>query len=739
MGLFDSIVSPVASGVGGWVADNWDTIAVSAASVAGFAVGGPLGAALAGAAVGGLTAGIQDEDVGAAVLMGGLGGVFGGIGGAALRGGLSAAGRTALSNFSKRSVTALARGRLGGGGVRGSLSAYRKSVQRQIPNRVSGSLGAGFGAGLGYWQETSDWAPSDGGEDSGFAEIPVIPIGDEERPEGMPQVLMPDSSDTASPPWPSDLTFSEPMQQNYKTLPGVYKDILGSFGKDPTETSLPEEVPLPGKIKDPEKAGIPNYAQRAGDLEVRFENIRGFDDQVAKTVERTVEYCDEGKGVAKISVRTVGDFAKVHPENIEGIKAAVGAAEAASPNVEVPVFLFPQTYGADGNLTEDSYVLSIMEGSYAGIESIMSHYAKLFDELAAATEKPDDESNEKPGNEKPGDQNRGDPNTTPGIDTPQPVPAPDAQETPLEPPKPIDLGDTDDSSSGSKADEPGKSAREALEQLGKDAAATGTGPGAGQPPQIPANANAAGSGMESMMLPMLMQAMMGMGAKQQPGQQPDDRLRRRRREDEAGPEQAPAIAPVPSAPQPAAPAATPPGTPTPPARVSAPPVAPPVQAGAGKPAGTSQDNVMYTFPDGRTQEVSAVVGRALDAAFDNAGGTDAAAAYTNTPAKWTDEKKIGPRVDPHQLMTGDVGVWDDRTALLVVFGTDTSGTLEAVVDGQLQPVTGPEDMRDGQGEFGQFVGFFHPPGIEKAAPASEAADAAVQPAAADPTVATAPA
>ncbi|MGO4617637.1 hypothetical protein AB4305_27450 [Nocardia sp. 2YAB30] len=125
-------------------------------------------------------------------------------------------------------------------------------------------------------------------------------------------------------------------------------------------------------------------------------------------------------------------------------------------------------------------------------------------------------------------------------------------------------------------------------------------------------------------------------------------------------------------------------------------------------------SVLYTFPDGRTQKVSAMVAQALDGAFGNASGTDAQKAYEKTPAKWSDKKQIGARVDPYQLMTGDVATWDKRSAILVVFGSEEGGTLEAVVNGALKPFV-PE-MSDSAGEFGQFSGFVHPKGIELAAP-----------------------
>ncbi|MGO4648945.1 hypothetical protein AB4305_28935 [Nocardia sp. 2YAB30] len=146
------------------------------------------------------------------------------------------------------------------------------------------------------------------------------------------------------------------------------------------------------------------------------------------------------------------------------------------------------------------------------------------------------------------------------------------------------------------------------------------------------------------------------------------------------------------------------------------------------------DSVEYTFPDGRTQRVSAVVAQALDAAFGNASGTDAKAAYAKTPAKWSDNKQIDP-VGPYQLMTGDVATWDkDRTAIVVVFGSFEGGPPEVVVNGQLGLFAA--EMSDSAGDFGAFAGFRHPRGIEITAPASDSAAPASSPADASAATAT---
>ncbi|NUS42453.1 MAG: hypothetical protein HOQ24_01970 [Mycobacteriaceae bacterium] len=240
----------------------------------------------------------------------------------------------------------------------------------------------------------------------------------------------------------------------------------------------------------------------------------------------------------------------------------------------------------------------------------------------------------------------------------------------------------------------------------------------GMPISAPAD-----TGMAAMMGPLLssmLGPMMNRQMADQFGMDDEERaneLDRRLRAEELKPgptAPTPWAQPVPGSPAPAAAAPNPGG--------------PPGGDQAGPPAGSSAPDsnrvpsrtpdadgaVLYTFPDGRTQRVAAVVAQALDAAF--AGKTtDAKAAYAATSAKWTDREEPGKRVDPYQLMTGDVATWDERTALVVSFGVD-SGTLEVVVDGVLQPFL-PE-MNDATGSFGPFAGFYHPKGIDIATGAS---------------------
>ncbi|MET8797778.1 hypothetical protein ABZV91_15235 [Nocardia sp. NPDC004568] len=187
------------------------------------------------------------------------------------------------------------------------------------------------------------------------------------------------------------------------------------------------------------------------------------------------------------------------------------------------------------------------------------------------------------------------------------------------------------------------------------------------------------------------------------------------------------------------------------------------QPGASVPKRVPGDDglVPYVFPE-ETQRVPLAVALALDKAFANKSGTDAQAAYQGTAGAWTDSKDIGPAVDPSALATGDVGTWiirqpkkesqptepvparaggdaqirpaamvtvggdtgekknepetgssgdpEYRTAILVVFGEGETGTVKAVVNGELQQYEA--EMSDTEGDFGEFAGFKHPKGVE---------------------------
>ncbi|WP_280179717.1 hypothetical protein [Nocardia cyriacigeorgica] len=178
---------------------------------------------------------------------------------------------------------------------------------------------------------------------------------------------------------------------------------------------------------------------------------------------------------------------------------------------------------------------------------------------------------------------------------------------------------------------------------------------------------------------------------------------------------------------------------------------PPPPGPAAGPVPNDKGLVEFNFPGRPPLWVSPVVHGALTAAVANKKGIDAKAAYANTPAKWSDDKTIGLRIDPSQLITGDVASWKDGTAIAVVWTNEggagavpvadgagppaggAEGTLEIVANGELQAVTG--DIMKEDGPYGSFNGFFHPNGID-AVPPTDAGAAAPAPATADqqPTV-----
>ncbi|MGW5388243.1 hypothetical protein [Nocardia sp. NPDC003963] len=142
---------------------------------------------------------------------------------------------------------------------------------------------------------------------------------------------------------------------------------------------------------------------------------------------------------------------------------------------------------------------------------------------------------------------------------------------------------------------------------------------------------------------------------------------------------------------------------------------------------------LYRFPGNHEQWVSETVYKALTQAFAAQSATDAHGAYEGTPAQWrVTQRESGDRVDGHpddrigpsQLITGDVALWQRRTALVVVWGDEAANPLEVVVNATLQPFS-PE-MADQEGDFGSWMGFMHPPGIEPPPPVPRSDDATTQ-------------
>ncbi|MEV0032785.1 hypothetical protein [Nocardia sp. NPDC050793] len=250
----------------------------------------------------------------------------------------------------------------------------------------------------------------------------------------------------------------------------------------------------------------------------------------------------------------------------------------------------------------------------------------------------------------------------------------------------------------------------------------GLGSGSTYPPSIASGsepgASMPGMDMLSSMLPMMMQQAMARQAMDQ--EQADVGDLERRLRDGEGMDEPPAVTPAVTGPaqakgsQPPAVSATPGQTPggTPGSNTG-------TSSGSQNRPVAADGSVEYVFPDNRTQRVSLIVAQALDAAFGNRAGTDARAAYEKTSAKWVEGERPGEEADPYKLITGDVSTWEERTALVVVWGTEGVGNLELVADGELRAFA--NEMHDGDGDFGAWEGFAHPPGIEINAPATTTA------------------
>lgn len=732
-------------GVGDFFSEHGADIAVGAVSVAGFAVGGPLGAAVAGGIAGGVAAGFKDENILMGAGLGVAGGLVGGLGGVAFRGPAKGIVGGLLRQGHSLDI---ARG-LGAGAEK---IAFQRSglFAKRIPELLGGAHLSPWKTYVGllntaftpYYMGVIENAPDDIRNKwykyTGYPDIPLIDISEEELsaiPDEMPHIMMPDPGRL-----PKELELTAPIEATYRTLPTAYVGYWNSFGEKPGKLDPPKELEV-GDISGEDKARIANYPQKVEKMRSRMAELRSKAATVEAANAQTSQLCAAGRGDFAQSVKSLAEFAELDPRDMKRIGALYSEySQKKSQHTGLPVFqINPNSLGA-GLPSEDVYAIVLVDGAYTTAASILTYYTQAFEALGAKTE------SEKPNTEDSGQQ-PGTTATTPannGYDPYYDAAAaagnrtwPTAQTSPstVPAPTPWDLTSKAGSETGADravADNPVAGAAGTPGELGTAITTPDASPVAATAvPAMSAAGNTMGSALNSMILPSLMQALMGNnrpGARTDP--EKDHRDGRERPEAYAapGPVPAPAVNGVPAAQQPAQPQAAAPSGETRPAVARPDSGRPP---GNPLPAHTpdAKGTVVYTVPDGRTVEVSAVVARGLDAAFGNASATDARAAYTGTPAEWTDPKQIGRRIDPSETVTGDVGAWEERTAVLVRF--DGQDVLEAVVDGALVKVTELSQMRDQAGEFGGFVGIFHPPGIDKMP--DESAATAVPGAPADPT------
>ncbi|MBF6338291.1 hypothetical protein IU450_20680 [Nocardia abscessus] len=512
--------------------------------------------------------------------------------------------------------------------------------------------------------------------------------------DNMHPMLMPDRKKIQEGNYPAEWVFSVFTDSCFKTLYQNFDKIWQSLGKDSKDD--PPKAPEVPQVPPASVGSFTNYAEVAVKLQRSYTDLNGNVTELVNAIRESGKWSEAGQKATN----------KVIDEKV------VAMAPTAPPQgIQIDNYIL--TWVTDANDSLASEIDTVKQGQ-SGVAKDIDDQTKMIKELQDQIKKLEAAASNPAGTPPPVDTSNWP--TTPGVTDPTVPPAVDNSGFPP------GLDGLDDPTSPSTTlpdlDTPGSPGSPGQTPSSLDP--SGTTPGVTTPttpsvPQTPVS-SPMGSGMDLMssMLPMMMQQAMMRNMADQDLNSRREELDPRRYDDELD-----AVAPPPVAPPVTAQPAT----------VQTATTAPPTQH-SGTPAGTpsstqptvapgrtpgADGSVIYTFPDGRTQKVSAMVAQALDGAFGNASGTDAQKAYEKTPAKWSDKKQIGDRVDPYQLMTGDVATWDKRTAILVVFGSDEGGTLEAVVNGELKPFT-PE-MSDSAGEFGQFAGFVHPKGIELTAPA----------------------
>jgi hypothetical protein len=514
-------------------------------------------------------------------------------------------------------------------------------------------------------------------------------------------MLMPDREQIKTGNYNPAWVHSPFTEHRFEDFWKFFKDSYATCGKD--DRPDPPDPPKVQQVVPKDSVGsFTNYADVAVKLNKAYSDVsETLDVLVKKWVEDSAKWSDAGrKAINDVIDEKVIPMAPVAP--VDGIKIDdyhwIWITDACkTANAELEKVAKGQGDVA-GNIDDQTKMIKDLQDQIKKLEAAQAN--------PAGTPPPVDTSNWPT---TPGTPGTPDATIPPAVDNSDFPPGLDGLDDPSNPSTTLPDLDTPGS--------PGSTG-----QTPSSLDPSGTTPGVTTPtmpnvPQTPA-ASPMGSGMDMMssMLPMMMQqAMMRNMADQ------DLNNRRRDLDPSRFDDELDAVAPPPVAPpttaQPAvaqpsttAPATQHTGTPTATTSSTQPTVAPGRTPGA-------DGSVEYTFPDGRTQKVSAMVAQALDAAFGNRAATDAQKAYEKTSAKWSDKKQIGTPVDPFQLMTGDVAVWEKRTAILVVFPSeDGAGTLEAVIDGELKPCNPPE-MTDKAGEFGSFTGFVHPKGIEMTAPA----------------------
>ncbi|KAA8881899.1 hypothetical protein F3087_40240 [Nocardia colli] len=539
-----------------------------------------------------------------------------------------------------------------------------------------------------------------------YGAVPVIDILPGETPPGMAKVTMPDPARL-----PDGLTLSPAVQARYNPpLATMFFDSWKCFGSDKSHMQLPTAW-IPRDVQNVStaaavKANIGNYEQWVESVNKTYARLLKQQREVMAVVVEAAETTAAGQQEIGALVNTLAKLAKVNPADVSGeseLAKLVGTGTLVTDHLQP---------GPDGAISEDSYVMSLIDTMVANTEAVMNEYAERLRQKAALV------------SANPGAAQTPPTHTSPATDEPagqlsaQPV---DPQVTRVA----QSTATADDLSTAPAAwnwDAPeANSTRSAAQPTRTPAPSRNVRAGLSTDAANPSLASPGLGASPASMGPML-DALSGLGGL--------NGVPRGTDEGRIGPRRYPAIRPplVPPIVRPPAPPNAPAAPVSPSTAAAPPPVSPPGNAPvtpgtaahsaatptgagatpAGRPVG---ENGKMPFPipppDGPTQDVPPAVAHALTIAFANKAATDAKTAYTAAGARWSDKD----RIDPNQLATGDVATWQSAAAIVVVVG---NGALQVVVDGELRTIT--DDMNGVQGPFGEFGGFIRPPNVGIGAP-----------------------
>ncbi|NUS95243.1 MAG: hypothetical protein HOQ36_22995, partial [Nocardia sp.] len=469
----------------------------------------------------------------------------------------------------------------------------------------------------------------------------------------MPEILMPDQN---APGYPEEFKFSPLVENYYRGLPRALRGYWDAFGSGEVA-----DLPLKPATRNVEGAGqarIPNYAAVAAQLERRFQDLQEMDRQMADRVRRSVAATRTGR---------------------ERVEAAIQRINADAGTVPVGK--------SKGDHILDYAPAGLDRADRAVVDTTRAHgdQARLLGEFVRRLV----ETTPPPGS----------------VSAIPPLFAPDSAPARGSAPVPVPGAAGDRSPIRANDSGPGEAPVHryyrdtSTAHLGDSGAATTTGPAPNATTDMRRSSADDPSSATRNYLPGKASDMSG-----QPNRDPATAVGE---PTSAGPGASFGGRPG----GPSAPAT--PGTSTPwssrtgaaPGSGRSPAAFSGKQTGAGtagRQRAPSADDaqVVYVFPDGRTQEVSPVVAQVLDTAFGRRANTNTRPASTGSSDAVPADGPIDVQQETDSVSTGDLAIWARGSAVVVVFGTGNNRSYEMIIDGWLQPLS--VRMGEGPGEFGPF-------------------------------------